>query len=897
MDLDPGNKLAYGKEADFRGPSPAARCCDSTDWTSMNEPVKTSIGAYAITRSLPGPGEVYQARSAAGDRVLIRRFGETRGEDGLEAARRDIGICARLDHPAILRAIDVFEDDGNLVLVFDYIEGTKLSQIIKKPVARGKLQGQAVWQLGHQLAGALAQAHGAADASGELAAICHGHLSPAQIVVLSSGEVRIEGFGLGALVGTEAVPRAPGYQAPEEAKGGRVTPRGDLYAAAAILWTLLGGAEPPATGGPKLSLDPIRDRTSAALLQALDRALEPLLTRRKITAAELEQVLTELIDPKQSLEALAEVAKAVTQSGRTLAGTGPAMLGMLARGKGGSPTPEGGAGRRSVDDEDWSRPAAAERKEAEPKPAEPKPEPKPATTAVEPPPAEPPAPAPAAAQAAPGPAKAGKGRLRQATLLGTWPQTPADKAKAASGPRQAVARTGDEPPDDAELGMAVVRAEPAAAPMPPAVERERRAERPTPAAVRAVSRKPTPVGEPAAGPRQPQAKPALGPTDKSPKPPSLRPTPPPAGLAGLDKTVAMAEQPAAGEPAAAGAEGARARPAPPRGAGAKPPAVPSEISDADLADAEDSALEQAMLGATVAMPREAAERAQAEPPAAGSTGAVPSLEPPTAPTVPGHGARPMPPPPPQHEPKGGPPQLRRASSPPALAANAPFDGAAAPAVPPAAPPPPTAPLTGTASPWTPPQGAPGPGPADKPLSLGKAALIAIVTAIVVMVVGLWWTRRQVSLTNLAPAESATVTASAGASASASGSERVAPSAEPPSATAAASGTASAEPSATPSAAATTANSAPEDDPRDGKTLPQNRGLLRVSAETPPDAQVFMMGKPVGPVGKKLEVACGRTFLRVGQPPPEGKLTPPTWLTQGQSVYVQCRMVTEVTLPH
>jgi eukaryotic-like serine/threonine-protein kinase len=82
----------------------------------------------------------------------------------------------------------------------------------------------------------------------------------------------------------------------------------------------------------------------------------------------------------------------------------------------------------------------------------------------------------------------------------------------------------------------------------------------------------------------------------------------------------------------------------------------------------------------------------------------------------------------------------------------------------------------------------------------------------------------------------------------------------------------------------------EDDPRDGKELPANRGLLRVTFDAPPDAQVYLLGKPVGQVGQKIDVPCGRSFIRVG------KMPGPMWLSQGQSVYIQCRLVTDVSLP-
>jgi hypothetical protein len=168
-----------------------------------------------------------------------------------------------------------------------------------------------------------------------------------------------------------------------------------------------------------------------------------------------------------------------------------------------------------------------------------------------------------------------------------------------------------------------------------------------------------------------------------------------------------------------------------------------------------------------------------------------------------------------------------------------------------------------------------------------------VTAIVVMAVGVWWTRRQVSLADVAPAEPPTASARASASASARASERPDAAAEAPSPDPGASGAAAPAPSGSASVSASASASgaaAAAEDPRDGKALPPNRGLLRVRFESAPDAQVFMPDKPVGAVGQKLDVPCGRSFVRVGRVPG------PKWLSQGQSVYVQCRLVTDITLP-
>lgn len=94
----------------------------------------------------------------------------------------------------------------------------------------------------------------------------------------------------------------------------------------------------------------------------------------------------------------------------------------------------------------------------------------------------------------------------------------------------------------------------------------------------------------------------------------------------------------------------------------------------------------------------------------------------------------------------------------------------------------------------------------------------------------------------------------------------------------------------PSASASVASSAavPPDDGQTGTDLPFTMGYLRVAHQGTPAAKVYLFGKDIGAVNKKLKVPCTRpAFVRVGVPG-----TPIKWVSRGRTVIFKCRALTE-----
>ncbi|MBW2529253.1 MAG: hypothetical protein JRI23_34070, partial [Deltaproteobacteria bacterium] len=184
------------------------------------------------------------------------------------------------------------------------------------------------------------------------------------------------------------------------------------------------------------------------------------------------------------------------------------------------------------------------------------------------------------------------------------------------------------------------------------------------------------------------------------------------------------------------------------------------------------------------------------------------------------------------------------------------------------------------SPWRTPSQAPPAaptGPADEPLPWWQAVVIALLTAVIVATVGVLVARWQLSVPATA-ADDGVPSAEPSTSAAETATSR---SSSAPSA--------SAGPTASTSVTATASAAAPTADGRDGSELPANRGYLIVHFDGPTDGQVFLSGKKHGVPDQKLDVPCGRTFVRVG------KLPGPQWLSLGAGLEVVCQSVTEITL--
>ncbi len=270
------------------------------------EPIPERIGAYRVLRRLeaPGPAETFLGRvegprGFARDCVLKRMKNTIEGNERLaEELAREAAICGRINHPAILRMIDFFEDAGQLVLALEYIDGTALDQLLDHLAERRlKLGDAAAFYIGHRIAGALAHAHAFTDDQGVPTPIIHRNLHPSNVVIGADGDVRLTGFGVGKILGRTpdtaigTIKGTPGYMAPEQARGEPVTAKADTYGMGLLLWSLLTGLKPPQDGTWPAKIGTLRKDLPREIAAVIDAALDRFPGTRRITCSEIERWL------------------------------------------------------------------------------------------------------------------------------------------------------------------------------------------------------------------------------------------------------------------------------------------------------------------------------------------------------------------------------------------------------------------------------------------------------------------------------------------------------------------------------------------------------------------------------------------------------------------------------
>lgn len=167
--------------------------------------------------------------------VAVKRLLITEGfsEYARESFVAEAQVIARLDHPNIVRLIELGEsDDRGLYLVLDYIDGAALDRVIR----RGPLSEKAVALIGREVAKALDAVHTMRDANGQNLGVVHRDISPANILVGRDGRVRLSDFGVARIHGLGGEKTETGvfkgklpYMPPEQATGTPFDGRADIF--------------------------------------------------------------------------------------------------------------------------------------------------------------------------------------------------------------------------------------------------------------------------------------------------------------------------------------------------------------------------------------------------------------------------------------------------------------------------------------------------------------------------------------------------------------------------------------------------------------------------------------------------------------------------------------------
>jgi serine/threonine protein kinase len=189
-----------------------------------------------------GMGEVYKGRDTRSDTfVAIKQIHSTISNDDtvIERFRREGQALTDLNHPNIVKMLDMIEQDGKHYLVTEYISGGDLATALKQ---RGKLSVEESLKMGLGLADALSRAH--------QLGIIHRDIKPANVLIAADGSPRLTDFGVAhmeseeRLTGTGMALGTLDYLPPEVANGLAADARADVWAFGVLLYEMLTGQRP-----------------------------------------------------------------------------------------------------------------------------------------------------------------------------------------------------------------------------------------------------------------------------------------------------------------------------------------------------------------------------------------------------------------------------------------------------------------------------------------------------------------------------------------------------------------------------------------------------------------------------------------------------------------------------
>jgi serine/threonine protein kinase len=201
-------------------------------------------------RGTGGMGEVWRAsmqgpRGFAQEVVLKRIRRLHTDDDGFVAMlAAEARICARLNHPGLVRVFEFGEVDGEPYLAMELVDGWNLAEVLWACTrAHRPAPVELVCHVGAQVAEALAYAHDLRDEAGRPLGLVHRDVNPANVMVTRHGSVKLLDFGVHTL--RERIPEERtragvlkgtlGYMSPEQTRGEPVDARSDLFSLGVVL--------------------------------------------------------------------------------------------------------------------------------------------------------------------------------------------------------------------------------------------------------------------------------------------------------------------------------------------------------------------------------------------------------------------------------------------------------------------------------------------------------------------------------------------------------------------------------------------------------------------------------------------------------------------------------------
>ena len=188
-----------------------------------------------------GMAVVYKARCHRLNRLVAVKILKDEYMEDEEFRRRfrsESQAVAMLSHPNIVSVYDVSTSITAEYIVMELIDGITLKQYMEK---KGILNWKETLHFAIQIGKALEHAHGRG--------IVHRDIKPHNVMVLKNGSVKVTDFGIARVMSqsntlTKEALGSVHYISPEQAKGGRVDSRSDLYSLGVVMYEMMSGRPP-----------------------------------------------------------------------------------------------------------------------------------------------------------------------------------------------------------------------------------------------------------------------------------------------------------------------------------------------------------------------------------------------------------------------------------------------------------------------------------------------------------------------------------------------------------------------------------------------------------------------------------------------------------------------------
>lgn len=187
-----------------------------------------------------GMSDVYKAKDHKLNRFVAIKVLKTefsRDSGFVSKFRAEAQSAAGLSHPNVVNIYDVGEENGMHYIVMELVEGITLKRYIER---KGKLSVKETISIAIQVAQGIEAAH--------TNHIIHRDIKPQNIIISKTGKVKVADFGIARAASSNTInSNAMGsvhYISPEQARGGYIDERSDIYSLGITLFEMLAGELP-----------------------------------------------------------------------------------------------------------------------------------------------------------------------------------------------------------------------------------------------------------------------------------------------------------------------------------------------------------------------------------------------------------------------------------------------------------------------------------------------------------------------------------------------------------------------------------------------------------------------------------------------------------------------------